>query len=39
MKTSGITVPYMVGTMIELPRAVLRAAEMASAGLDTRPEE
>jgi pyruvate, orthophosphate dikinase len=29
MKESGIKVPYLVGTMIELPRAVLRAGEIA----------
>jgi pyruvate, orthophosphate dikinase len=29
MKEAGVTVPYLVGTMIELPRAVLRAAEIA----------
>jgi pyruvate, orthophosphate dikinase len=29
MKATGITVPYMVGTMIELPRAVLCAGEIA----------
>ncbi len=29
MKEVGITVPYLVGTMIELPRAVLRAGEIA----------
>jgi len=29
MKSTGVTVPYMVGTMIELPRAVLRAGEIA----------
>ena len=29
MKATGVTVPYMVGTMIELPRAVLRAGEIA----------
>jgi len=28
-KETGITVPYLVGTMIELPRAVLRAGEIA----------
>jgi pyruvate,orthophosphate dikinase len=28
-KESGITVPYQVGTMIELPRAALRAGEIA----------
>jgi pyruvate,orthophosphate dikinase len=30
-KESGITVPYQVGTMIELPRAALRAGEIAGA--------
>jgi len=29
MKEAGVTVPYLVGTMIELPRAVLRAGEIA----------
>src|SRR5271169_6206144 len=29
MERAGITVPYLVGTMIELPRAALRAAEIA----------
>ena len=29
MRETGVTVPYMVGTMIELPRAVLRAGEIA----------
>ncbi len=29
MKTSGTTFKYMVGTMIELPRAALRAGEIA----------
>jgi pyruvate, orthophosphate dikinase len=29
MKETGVTVPYLVGTMIELPRAVLRAGEIA----------
>jgi pyruvate, orthophosphate dikinase len=29
METAGITVPYLVGTMIELPRAALRAGEIA----------
>jgi pyruvate,orthophosphate dikinase len=28
-KETGVTVPYLVGTMIELPRAVLRAGEIA----------
>jgi pyruvate,orthophosphate dikinase len=28
-KETGVTVPYQVGTMIELPRAALRAAEIA----------
>jgi pyruvate,orthophosphate dikinase len=28
-KESGVTVPYTVGTMIELPRAALRAGEIA----------
>ncbi len=28
-KETGVTVPYHVGTMIELPRAALRAAEIA----------
>ncbi|HZB93180.1 MAG TPA: pyruvate, phosphate dikinase [Stellaceae bacterium] len=29
MKEQGVEVPYLVGTMIELPRAVLRAGEIA----------
>ncbi|HKW53857.1 MAG TPA: pyruvate, phosphate dikinase [Stellaceae bacterium] len=29
MKEAGVRVPYLVGTMIELPRAVLRAGEIA----------
>jgi len=29
MKTTGVTIPYMVGTMIELPRAALCADEIA----------
>ncbi len=29
MKETGVTVPYLVGTMIELPRAVLRAGDIA----------
>ena len=29
MKETGETIPYIVGTMIELPRACLRAAEIA----------
>ncbi|HTV44663.1 MAG TPA: pyruvate, phosphate dikinase [Stellaceae bacterium] len=29
MKRSGVEVPYLVGTMIELPRAALRAGEIA----------
>jgi pyruvate, orthophosphate dikinase len=29
MERAGVTVPYLVGTMIELPRAALRAAEIA----------
>ncbi|MGH6799317.1 MAG: putative PEP-binding protein, partial [Roseiarcus sp.] len=29
MKAAGLTVSYLVGTMIELPRACLRAAEIA----------
>src|SRR5437764_9218097 len=29
MEKSGVTVPYLLGTMIELPRAALRAAEIA----------
>ena len=29
MRETGVRVPYMVGTMIELPRAVLRAGEIA----------
>jgi len=29
MKETGVSVPYLVGTMIELPRAVLRAGEIA----------
>ncbi len=28
-KETGVTVPYIVGTMIELPRAALKAAEIA----------
>ena len=28
-KEKGVTIPYMVGTMIELPRAALRAGEIA----------
>jgi pyruvate,orthophosphate dikinase len=28
-KEVGVTIPYMVGTMIELPRAALRAGEIA----------
>ena len=28
-KETGVTVPYKVGTMIELPRAALRAGEIA----------
>src|SRR5262249_57636528 len=28
-KETGVKVPYQVGTMIELPRAALRAAEIA----------
>jgi pyruvate, orthophosphate dikinase len=28
-KETGVTVPYQVGTMIELPRAALRAGEIA----------
>jgi pyruvate,orthophosphate dikinase len=30
MDEAGITVPYLVGTMIELPRAALRAGEIAA---------
>ena len=30
-KETGVTVPYTVGTMIELPRAALRAGEIAKA--------
>ena len=30
-KETGVTIPYTVGTMIELPRAALRAAEIAEA--------
>ncbi|MGH7046005.1 MAG: pyruvate, phosphate dikinase, partial [Stellaceae bacterium] len=30
MKRSGVEVPYLVGTMIELPRAALRAGEIAA---------
>jgi pyruvate, orthophosphate dikinase len=30
MEHAGVTVPYLVGTMIELPRAALRAAEIAA---------
>ena len=29
-KETGVTIPYQVGTMIELPRAALRAGEIAS---------
>ena len=29
MKETGVTIEYMVGTMIELPRAALRAADLA----------
>ncbi len=29
MKRAGVEVPYLVGTMIELPRAALRAGEIA----------
>ena len=29
MKEAGVTFDYLVGTMIELPRAALRAAELA----------
>jgi pyruvate, orthophosphate dikinase len=29
MEREGVTVPYLVGTMIELPRAALRAGEIA----------
>jgi pyruvate,orthophosphate dikinase len=29
VKTTSVTVPYLVGTMIELPRAALRAGEIA----------
>src|SRR5215467_8130999 len=29
MKELGVQLPYLVGTMIELPRAVLRASEIA----------
>ena len=29
MERAGVKVPYLVGTMIELPRAALRAAEIA----------
>ena len=29
MERAGVTVPYLVGTMIELPRAALRAGEIA----------
>ena len=29
MKETGVSVPYLTGTMIELPRAVLRAGEIA----------
>jgi pyruvate,orthophosphate dikinase len=29
MQEAGVNVPYLVGTMIELPRAVLRAGEIA----------
>jgi pyruvate,orthophosphate dikinase len=31
MSAGGIDIPYLVGTMIELPRAALRAAEIAEA--------
>ena len=30
MRRTGVTVPYLVGTMIELPRAALRAADIAA---------
>jgi pyruvate, orthophosphate dikinase len=29
MEGAGVSVPYLVGTMIELPRAALRAGEIA----------
>src|SRR5260370_30625646 len=29
MEGGGVSVPYLVGTMIELPRAALRAGEIA----------
>jgi pyruvate,orthophosphate dikinase len=31
MEKTGVTVPYLLGTMIELPRAALRAGEIAEA--------
>jgi pyruvate, orthophosphate dikinase len=31
MEESGMTIPYLLGTMIELPRAALRAGEIAEA--------
>jgi pyruvate,orthophosphate dikinase len=31
MEETGVTVPYLLGTMIELPRAALRAGEIAEA--------
>ena len=29
MERAGVKVPYLVGTMIELPRAALRAGDIA----------
>ena len=29
MKEAGVTIPYLVGTMIELPRAALLAGDIA----------
>jgi len=31
MEETGVTIPYLLGTMIELPRAALRAGEIAEA--------
>jgi pyruvate,orthophosphate dikinase len=31
MEEAGVTIPYLLGTMIELPRAALRAGEIAEA--------
>ncbi|MHB1313217.1 MAG: pyruvate, phosphate dikinase [Gemmatimonadaceae bacterium] len=33
-RTTGVEVPYLVGTMIELPRAALTAAEIVGAGAE-----